>query len=285
MRRLLNLILATFLVPVAHAPASAEKITLAPSSPWNVDYADESCSLRRTFDLGDKSVSLQLEQISSAPYFNLMMAGEGLRRSSSETMRIQFGPAEDAVERGFLMGTSAQSRTPFLVMFGVQMAAVPETAEIGTFPSIELSAERMAAITELTLSRGLRDEVTLQLGPMDKPMEALQACVTDLAATLGLDDIPTASMTNGRELARYLQDRFPNTAFRDEAEGIVTVRVLVDPEGKAKACQVARSVRPALFDDLVCYAIMQKAEFDPVPGADGEPTYAYLVQSVRFVQG
>lgn len=266
---------------------AAEKV-VEPSSNWNIDYGADSCNLRRTFGEGDNALFLELQQVLATPYYNLLVSGEPLRKTPSDIMQVQFGPNEIASKRGFLMGSGKGDKAPFLVMFGVHLAPVAEDTKRDEFAVVDIGPEREKAITQLTLSRGLYDAITFETGPMHEPLQALRTCVADLTEVLGLSDeaqkavATKAEISNLPQTARFIQARYPKRHFTKAEDGLVTVRLLIDPKGEAKACQVANSTRPADFDDYVCYTMLRVAEYEPAKNAAGEPVYSFLSQAVRF---
>ena len=77
MRRLIGLGLALAMISAASAKPR-EVRHLAPSSVWVVNYADDSCSLGRSFGEGDRKITLFFEQFEPGDSFTLMFVGKAL---------------------------------------------------------------------------------------------------------------------------------------------------------------------------------------------------------------
>ena len=56
-------------------PAFAAPVTLAPSSPWIVQSADETCRVLRGFGTGNDEVTLSFEQAASRTPMAMMATG------------------------------------------------------------------------------------------------------------------------------------------------------------------------------------------------------------------
>lgn len=265
-----------------------EPLVLQPSSNWNLDYADDKCRLMRRFGEGENSVEFLLEQAGPEPFYTMALFGEPARGSNRETMRIQFGPSEEMSERSFLSGKLKGKDTRFVIMHGIHLAAPPKGAKQGEFVVVDIGPDREQAITTLSLKHGVRHPLTLQLGSMGEPMAAMRTCIADLMEAIGpVEDDPNgkgkkANLTNIKKVARFIQERYPMRMIKKEQGGVVGVRLMVNREGKASACQITKSDRPAAFDDMVCFGLLKIAEFEPALGPDGEPRIGTYTTSVRY---
>ncbi|OGS55162.1 MAG: hypothetical protein A3J40_08065 [Erythrobacter sp. RIFCSPHIGHO2_12_FULL_63_10] len=270
----------------AHAKDSA--VVLEPSSQWHLDYANDKCRLSRSFGEGENKVDFQLEQSGPEPYFALAVSGNLARSNNQEIMRIQFGPGEGASERSFITGTIPDTKTPFVVMYGIQLGAVPKDARQGKAEVVDVGPERESAISDVTLDKGLRQPLKLQLESIGEAMRLMRHCVADLVRTIGLDEEGQSRLlrrpvpANEMEFARFLQARYPLRMLHNNVGGTVEVKLTVNPEGKATACQIRKSDRPAAFDDVVCFGLMRMAKFEPALGPDGKPTFAFWSTRVTY---
>lgn len=285
-----NLIMLTALLAgLCAVPVSAEKQTLSPTSAWNLDYGEYRCALKRTFGDGEETAVLHLEQTGLGNFYNVLVAGPMNRRARGEEITIRFG-SEAPMERGYLKGKYKETKTPFIVMHGVHLAPVPEGGDY-EFVADDIGAERQRAITAVELAYSRGNSLVLETGPLDKPIEAMRKCTEDLVATLGLDEASQeqlASKPEPLELAKFaqkVQEAYPLKMLRNEEDGLVKYRVLVNAEGKPEGCQIAQSSRPASFDDLVCFFIIRELEFEPARNSAGEAVAGIHTGSVRYVIG
>lgn len=272
----------------ATSASAREPLTLAPSSQWVLDYADDKCRLMRKFGSGENLVELQIEQSSRAPYYNLGLFGQPVSRVWGDLIRVAFGPNEAPSERSFISGKMKDPKMPFLLMHGIHLAPVPDDARQGEFPVIDIGPERERAITRLTLERGLYKPLELEIGSMGEPLEAMRVCVDDLIKELQLDPegmteiVTEPKPRNLYRIARQIQQIYPSRMEKNRTGGTVEVRLVINKEGKPTTCQIAKSDRPAAFDDYVCFGLMRNAEFEPAIGPDGEPRYGVWSTTVIY---
>ena len=213
------------------SPAAAREPTiLQPSSSWNLDYAEDKCALKRIFTDGEDELQLQIEQSGLAPYYNIALFGEAVDSTRGELIQIQFGPSEEPTRRSFIYGDLEESDTPFLLMHGIHLAPATDDIKRGEFVVVDIGPEREAAITNLTLSRGLRRPIRLELGSMGEPLAAMRTCVEDLVTSLKMDEEGLAEVVTGpvssnpEELARFIQARYPARMLRNREGGSVFVQ-------------------------------------------------------------
>jgi TonB family protein len=282
------LALAAFLTALAAMPVKAEPIVLPPSNQWTLDYAADKCRLIRKFGSGESEVELHIEKSGTGPFYNLAVFGKPARRSAGDVMAIAFGPNEAPSERSYLGGKTKSDDTPFIIMHGIHLAPVARRANQGEFEVAEIGPEREKAITSLTLSRGLSRPLQLQIGSMKAPLDAMRTCVADLEQSLKLDTNGLSEIvvgpkpTNAQELARFIQARYPTQQLQNGQGGTVAVQLTVNDQGKATACQIAASDRPAVFDDYVCFGLMRIAKFEPAIGPDGKPRFSFWRTRVTY---
>ena len=85
MRRRIG-VLGAILVCVAGTPAAADTLAeptnLEPTTPWQLDYGDERCSLGQQYGSGDESLVLQIDSYGSWRNFRVTLAGRGVPASA-----------------------------------------------------------------------------------------------------------------------------------------------------------------------------------------------------------
>lgn len=284
------LLAAAVMLPVFPAlPATAaEPLRLAPASSWQIDYGEGKCSLARKFGSGPDAVELQIDQSGTGPFFNIILSGAPFAKTVGAEMRIAFGPDEAPSERSFLSSVRKEGVTPFIMMHGIHLAPASRP-DLKSPPVVsEIGPEREKAIQTLSLSKGLRAPVTLEIGEMRSPLDAMRTCVADLVQSLKLDEAGLAQITQGprpknvREFARFLQERFPQSQVVNGDDGTVSVQLTIDDKGRVTTCQIAASDRPAVFDDAACFGLLRAAEFEPAVGADGKPRYSFWRTRVTY---
>ena len=274
---------AVFSVPAF--AADEPKFTLEPTSDWRLDQQSDRCRITRSFGTGKDRISLRIDQGGPEPFYTLLLVGRPVRHPYGRVIRIQFGPQEDPIYRGYITAKS-NAGTPALVMYGVALSPVTgEQAEQGVAP---LSAERKSAIDTLLLSRSIVTPFALKLGSMGEPLDRLQVCATQLARKLNL---PNMIKSENSRPAKLLMDqdeledsiKYPWDLVRQGMEGKIDFRLTVSAQGKPTACHILATNRPQMFDDAVCLSLMKNAQFEPALDANGNPQASYFEQAIQFI--
>lgn len=276
-------------------PLQAEVWSVAPSSKWVVEYADDSCRLSRSFGIGDDQVILVMDQYEPGDTFSLIFAGKRIvprRQVSPMTALIRFGPHEAASDILGMPGEAGGHRA-FIVTTQVRLAAPTEAQQRAwkepdrgvIEPPIGETRERAA--TWLELNDMLRQDLRLETGPMDKPLAALRACSWDTVKLwgLGVEQQKNRSRKPYSKVpssAWFRVDEYPERLLDRGYQGKINFRVMIDEKGKIESCHIQESTRPKEFDDLVCRSVMRRARFEPALDAQGKPIRSYWRQTVTY---
>lgn len=260
------------------------KFAIEPTGDWKVDRRSDRCRLSREFGSGKESTSLRIDQGGPEPFYTLTLVGKTVRHPYGRVIRVQFGPQEEPIYRGYITAKSNKGM-PALVMYGVTLA--PSTVEQAEGGIQAISQERKTAITRLLLSRSIVKPFALEIGSMGEPLERLQNCAIELARKLDLPNLITseksrpATLKIGEdELAERIY--YPRDLLGLGMEGRIDFRLTVDERGKPTACHILATNRPQMFDDAVCLTLMKEAKFEPALDAQGRPQASYYAQSIRF---
>lgn len=292
-----------FLIPAASvglvlpaAPAHAQDVLhLQPSTPWVLDYAEEHCRLARNFGDGDQLVTLILDQFEPGDWFRISLTGKPVEASrTKKDSALQFGPNEPAAEIAGTIATVDRNKPAFLVDSAQRLAPLnaeekraQEAARKNriSFEPTPIGPEREAAATWLELRNAFRQDLRLEIGPMDKPLAALRDCSWDAVRSWGLDVEQQKTLSRKpipNEGDWFAPTDYPTSMLRSGDQGIVNFRLLVDRAGKPTICKIQVSTRPKAFDDAVCNAVMRRARFQPALDAHGNPVPSYWRQTVVF---
>ncbi|MEE4318084.1 MAG: energy transducer TonB [Erythrobacter sp.] len=286
--------LAAMSAALAAVPASAEVVEIAPSSPWNVDFADEKCRLARLFGEGENRHLVFIEQYWPSSEFGLTAAGPAFERFRSRQ------PAE----LGFYDG-ERQRTEPFTgTVEGFGSAVIYSSAAL---PTAEAAAEadggeedddgattRFAQLDTAQAARARYlslkqrgDEIRLQTGPLEEAFAVLNQCTAGLLAEWGLDfeEQRRASRmpqwTNMDGVARRIQDAYPARARNRGEQGLMRMRVIVSPEGTVESCAIIKETETERLESPACGA-MQNARFTPALDAAGQPMRSYYVTRITY---
>ena len=294
MRRLIGLGLALAMISAASAKPR-EVRHLAPSSVWVVNYADDSCSLGRSFGEGDRKITLFFEQFEPGDSFTLMFVGKALGDLRDRPMiTVRFGPNEEQEEAAAISATN--DGVPALILgSGNRIAPLTKAEKLARkkaggelpFDPPPIGAAREKAVAWLQLGKALPFELALDTGPMDQALDALRQCSWDMVRTWGLD------VEQQKHLLRkayplqpsaswFSADDYPAKMQQEGSEAIVNFRVLVSESGVPTLCHIQTSTRPKAFDDVVCALVMKRARFHPALDSQGKAVPSYWRQTVTF---
>jgi hypothetical protein len=286
-RKLAGTVLACAVVGAL--PASAREATrLKPVTPWNVDYSEKSCILRRGFaDAADPDI-LNIEQFGPSNSFQLLLFSNELRRyEQGSSIWLRLGADERSHMIGVMPGQTKDKKA-FLSITRTSLAfnwaQVKEPAEEESFAPV--TPAREAAITSIGVEFAGR-AVIFETGPLHKPFEALRKCTDNLVKSWGLDPVQQARLrTHPEPLSSpggwITSASYPAGMLMSGKQAIVNFRLNVDDKGLPTACEVQRSYADPTFDKVTCTLIMRRARFSPALDANGKAVPSYYLNTVRF---
>lgn len=283
---------------------ASEPLRLQPSTPWDVDYAENSCRLMREFGEGKTKVLLQFQ--SEAPGEMHMLAVGNPLATSLEKVGARFLP----VGGKLFEGEPAQSVTkdlPALLWPWVHLlpdSVIEQNERDGKLqkreadgrpPPIDLlkrareqtERERFAeAATELQIVPRHDRPVILETASMGKALAALDQCTRDSLKDWGID--PALE----DQIVRPAWARHPNYWFspadyppemaRRGEEAEVRVRLLVDATGRVTKCTSISNFKQVEFSQIACAGIVKRARLEPAELADGTHVPSYYTKRIVF---
>lgn len=287
-----------FAVPTAVHAQEKPVVVLTPASPWNVNYADDSCRLARTFADGDGQAVFYIDQFEPGPMMNVLVAGKSFTGYAGAKVSVRFGPsgAERAIDH--VVDANFGKIGPAIIVNRMRLVEEPSTSAT----SSDASATDRSALVEATIAtpeqahaiswfevqRGSRSPIRFALGPMRQPMAALHACTDELLTHWGID--VAAHRTLGKRVTprgnpgSWVSSKdYPGLLLERGVQGIIQFRLLIDADGKVSSCHIQQSTRPAEFDKKVCDIMTKRARFDPALDAQGRPIKSYWRSSFRFM--
>ena len=300
-RSLCPILAAALCLPIATTPATAaEPLRLAPTSKWQLNYADDSCRMSRAFGSGKEEVVLVLDRFEPGPRVRVMLTGEPVKvRNDKSDLTIRFGPDEKPQESSFATGRTGEGKPATLATRIISLAGSHDELEktvwdggagyqITTVDWSTIDPTRYAAIRFIEVRIPLITPVILDVGPMDGAMKAFDACLDDLQRSWGVDPVTYAKRTRPAVPVNDPRDwlksgDYPSSMLRGGYQGMLDFRLSVDVAGKATGCYIQQSTRPQEFDAAVCRGIMARAKFLPALDAAGTPITSFYHDRVRFV--
>lgn len=268
--------------------AQTDVAEFIPASGWSLDYADDSCALRRSFVAGERSIYLEMRQYSPFAQLRITVASAQLNAASVDP-QFQFG-SDGTPQHYRLSAYGAYGEG----MLGVSFygSVIPEgvIADGEALTTAQYSArldEREAAISGLRLENSFGEAVVLQTGSLGTPMQALRECMTNLVESWGagtfLSD-PGATMPeaiNQTRWARLIQARAPTSLLGRSEPPVIVMRLLIDAEGVTTSCFVQQPVVDQIYEDFVCEAAM-RGRHRPARDSAGNPVPSFRLVTIMY---
>jgi hypothetical protein len=281
--------LALSAVPVG-AKEGDEPLEMAPSSAWVMDYADDSCALRRAFKADTDEALLQLRAYGPGDGFEVTVASATLN-AVNEQPKVRFDPDEGFAEPpGALYFDQKQSDG---ILYSDSLhpnARKKQPPPIEPWSDAEREA-RERVVTGLTIDDGFARPLVLKTGAMHQPMNAMRKCIDELLGHWGLD--PAVQRTLSRQVtpvgqerwAQRVQANYPTEMLRAGRSGVANVRLIVGADGKPTSCIPNADNPDNAFDKHACEGMMRYATFEPALDANGQPTASFWTTRIVYTVG
>jgi hypothetical protein len=288
--------LAAFLSAAVASPArAAEEEGLAPNGPWTLDYDVDSCALRRLFGSGDDQAILEFRRFGPGSELQTIVGSSRLKARNTGRFRYRFDDADEWQLAGYTIAMKLNNGYS-AVLFNTSFVELPWPEEIDELSEAEAyrrsseakDAERdqAGAIDRITLLGAFGRELTLRLGKLDKPIEALQGCVDELMSHWDIDVEAHKTLTrpavpvNLPEVPRMMD--YPPRMIRESMPGLVNVRLAIDETGGITGCRIQMPLSDPAFEQSSCADIQHALDFDPALDKDGKPIASYWITRVVF---
>lgn len=289
MRNSLTATMLAYAIAASQMVSATPRVqTFAPLKSWNVDYADDSCALRREFADGDDKVLFELRQFSPGDLFSATAASTAFRQGS-KPLKVRFLPDVTPHEAA---GASPLQYPNGLFGFSWNDSLVPLTKGADKLQVIGSSPDRMTrekAIEGVELSAGLTRTIVITTGELHRSMEAMRKCMDELLTHWGIDAVAHRSLSrrvgakDQQAWAKIIQDKYPGKMLAREMSGIVRVRVMVGPDGRPTSCHMQVPSQDPSFETTACAGLMKASRFEPALDAAGKPIASYFVTSIFYI--
>ena len=287
--------------------AAANPLRLQPSSPWDVDYAANSCRLIRVFGTDKTETKLAFE--STAPgTMDMLVFGKPLE-TYQERVAAKFLPVGSDTFDGRLAQTVTKE-VPAILWSNVPLMNADELARVerekdqrkanpgvrpAAVPLAEQARRRTArhqfadAITAIEIDARRNRPVILETGSLGDAIAAFDKCSHDSLKDWGVDpdvDDKIVRPVWAENPTRWLfESDYPRDLLMRGQESAVSVRLLIDATGKVTNCTSLSHYNEAEFNRITCALITQRARFQPAELADGTKVPSYYTQRVIFQIG
>jgi len=279
--------LASILSGVVAPPASAKD--LAPTSVWALDYADDSCALRRSFGEGRDHTYLEFRRFSPGTLLQTTVASGRMRARNPADISFRFGDGEWSEQRAFSLVMEAPLKGG--VLFTSTIVDPSDQAIDGDMPDANIdwrSIEQAATDGKRTLRlRGaFASELNMQLGSLRAPINALNDCIDELMTHWGIDVEAHKTLTRRPTpidmAAASRMVGYPPKMAAKGMPGMVNVRLAIDERGMITGCRIQMPLSDPEFEASSCADIQHAFEFEPALDKDGDPIASYWITRVVF---
>lgn len=300
------MLIRSILACAAAAPlliAAAQPVRLQPSSPWVVDYAENSCRLIRTFGDGKNTAKLAFE--SAAPgEMDMLIVGRPLSAPADE-VPARFLPVGGKTFDGLVV--KAVNGDPAILWSHLRMlpdsvidslerkqAASDKNPDIRP-PPVSLAEQAYykgqakafaTAATELEIQTHRHQSVVLETGSLGPAMAKFDECGRNSLRDWGVDPdledkiVRPVWTTNPRKW--LFTNDYPDALIARGKQSDVAVRLLIDASGKLTKCTSLSHFDEKEFNRITCEAITKRARFEPAELADGTKVPSYYTRRVLF---
>jgi hypothetical protein len=291
-------LIALALATVAAAPAQAENAHgLAPASPWNLVYDDDSCALRRTFGDSENPAFLEMRRFAPGGGLQVIVASKRLKGRDIRSFTYRFGDEEPWRDAGRLKVSldDGLGGVVFSVPLVEAPAEVTDPAERALYlHSVDWRARERALAAEtdaitvsgVTVRNVHRGDMTLRHGSLVAPLAALNECIDELLTHWNID--VEAHKTLARPVlpidfsAAASMIGYPPKMARGRMQGLVNIRLAIDATGRVTACRIQMPLSDPAFEASSCDDIQHAFEFEPALDKDGKPIASYWTTRVQF---
>lgn len=265
--------------------AAKEPLVLEPSSHWELDYAEDSCALRRMFGEGEQQTQLEMRRYQPGSELQTTVASKA--KIGRQAIRIRFGSEPESIVQyplfaefgggmeGVILDRSLQNVSPARNYEREGWTGQSLAAEAA------LEAETAERINTLTLADAFEHDLVLNTGPLRAPIEAMNKCIDNLLAHWGLD--VEAHKSRSRSAGPVnLAGRPPvgPPPRRLGTWGPAQVRLAIDETGQVTQCHIRTPPGDPPSEERGCAHIRNEIEFVPALDRDGRPMKSYYVTGV-----
>lgn len=281
----------------APALAKNDALLLEPVSNWTLDYAVDSCALRRTFAQGERRMTLEMRQFEpNGGSTQFIFASSDIRSKSSgnpNNVKLRYIPDAEEIKPRFVFGMSWESGAEGISFLssldGSDSLDEEEKDKIGDAEMGRVLLEREETITGIAVRNAFRDDIQILTGTLAKPMAAMRICLDELMGHWGIDVEAHRTLSkplervNFRRWARAISNDYPEALYELGEQGVLRVRMSVSADGKATACNIQSQLGKDEFREKACDLMLSRAEYSPALDAQGNPIASFDILSIFYV--
>ncbi len=286
MRQILAFLVA---ISILSAPSYAKNnvVSFEPTTRWTLDYAEDSCSLARTFSAGNEELILQIAQYQPGENYEVTVLGTSSIRGAPGKLRLG-----DSMEFELYgeRGIKTETKRGFIATFDLRSDDEFEIEDRQARPIWQTEKKAVqvqdADFVELDMS-GTRD-IRIETGQISAPVVALSDCVDELVTHWGIDVVAHKSLSRRvvardyKRMATNIQRDFPKSAMLNGRGGWIAVRIDVDEQGNGVGCHVQNDLNAEPFVTAMCENMTGERLYEPALDKDGNPIASYFATTVSY---
>lgn len=273
-------------IPSPALPAE-EMLRLEPTSPWNIDYADDSCALKREFGQAPDGALLELRQFAPDEAFSVLVAMDK-HDFHLRPPKVRFLPEAEPRTIDRAMHFEDKRGMKAVKWYDRFAPEAPAPQLTPTPESDKGSKAPETAVNALEVASTFGRTVVLMTGEMHKPMEAMRACLDELITHWGVDAAAHRTLSQHAEpdaqlvWAREIQKYYPSEMLRQGKGAEVSVRMMVDAKGTPTECHIQIKSQDPMFEQTACEQMMRAARFKPALDAAGRPIASFWTTRIVY---
>ena len=267
----LKFLAASFAILFSHTIAAAAPkppALMAPTGPWNVDFADKMCLLIRPYGK-DRSTHLMLKPAMLGDSLEIIVtkstSASSDPRSGKAALSIWGTPS--AAETYFTAYSTANAR---LIRIWIKEDAIPLSTVRGT---LQIDAKHEGR--HLFAIPGIEQALPILSKCLGQLRTAYKVSDTDLAAIVTK---PKAELA-----AFFSTEDYPSEAWSTGKGGTVGVLIWVEATGRVSTCEVIETSAAAVLEKATCDVLIKRAKFNPAKDAAGRTVRAPSFGRVRWM--
>jgi TonB family protein len=267
----LKFLAASAIVLFAHTMAAAAPkppALMAPTGPWNVDFADKMCLLMRPYGK-DGSTHLMLKPAMLGDSLEIIVTKTTSASSDPQSGKaaLSIWGTPSAAETYFTAYSTASAR---LIRIWIKEDAIPLSTVRGT---LQIDAKHEGR--HLFAIPGIENALPILSKCLDQLRAAYKISDTDLAAIVTKPDASPASI--------FSSDDYPREALIKGQAGTVGVLIWIEATGRVSTCEVIESSAAPILEKTTCDILTRRARFAPAKDAAGAAIRSPSFSRIRWL--
>jgi TonB family protein len=266
----LKFLAASFAILFAHTIAAAAPkppALMAPTGPWNVEFADKMCLLSRPYGK-NRSTHLMLKPAMLGDDLEIIVtkatSAIGESKSGKAALAIDGKPS---LAESYFSAYSTGTRRLLRIWIKEDKIALPDVR--GSL-HIEAKSEGRHAFA---------------IPGIEQALPVLSTCLEQLRTAYKISNTDLAAIATKPEAhlpSFFSTDDYPREAVVNSQVGTVGVLIWIEATGRVSTCEVVESSAAPTLERTTCNILTKRAEFSPARDAAGKAVRAPKFSRIRW---